>query len=147
MLTLPIKKKWFDMISEGRKKEEYRERSPFYKSRFEAHIGEELQLLLRNGYATTAPTLKATVLVTVGEGNPAWGAVPGCEYFVLKILKLEKVEQEIFALRARKCKRCGGILTSAKAVRNGFGHVCLMRTRAEQADKTVQLTMFDEEEK
>ena len=34
MLTLPIKKKWFDMILSGEKKEEYRELKPYYKSRF-----------------------------------------------------------------------------------------------------------------
>lgn len=34
MLTLPIKKKWFDMIKSGEKKEEYREIKPYYDSRF-----------------------------------------------------------------------------------------------------------------
>ena len=34
MLTLPIKKKWFDMIKSGEKKEEYREIKPYYTSRF-----------------------------------------------------------------------------------------------------------------
>lgn len=34
MLTLPIKKKWFDMILSGEKKEEYREIKPCYTSRF-----------------------------------------------------------------------------------------------------------------
>lgn len=29
MLTLPIKKKWFDMIISGEKKEEYREITPY----------------------------------------------------------------------------------------------------------------------
>lgn len=34
MLTLPIKKKWFDMIVSGEKREEYREIKPYYDSRF-----------------------------------------------------------------------------------------------------------------
>lgn len=34
MLTLPIKKKWFDMILSGEKKEEYREIKPYYERRF-----------------------------------------------------------------------------------------------------------------
>lgn len=34
MLILPIKKKWFDMIKSGQKKEEYREIKPYYDSRF-----------------------------------------------------------------------------------------------------------------
>lgn len=34
MLILPIKKKWFEMIASGEKKEEYREVKPYYTSRF-----------------------------------------------------------------------------------------------------------------
>ena len=33
MLVLPIKKKWFDMIISGEKKEEYREIKPYYDKR------------------------------------------------------------------------------------------------------------------
>ena len=39
MLTLPIKKKWFDMILYGKKKEEYREIKPYYNSRFAKALG------------------------------------------------------------------------------------------------------------
>lgn len=39
MLTLPIKKKWFDMIVSGEKKEEYREIKPYYDSRFMNALG------------------------------------------------------------------------------------------------------------
>lgn len=41
MLTLPIKKKWFDMILSGEKKEEYREIKPYYDSRFK-YIGPDI---------------------------------------------------------------------------------------------------------
>ena len=34
MLVLPIKKKWFEMIASGEKREEYREIKPYYDSRF-----------------------------------------------------------------------------------------------------------------
>jgi hypothetical protein len=33
-LTLPLKKKWFEMIKSGQKKEEYREMSLYWKCRF-----------------------------------------------------------------------------------------------------------------
>ena len=33
MLTLPIKKKWFDMIKSGEKKEEYREIKNYWTTR------------------------------------------------------------------------------------------------------------------
>lgn len=35
MLTLPIKRQWYDMILCGQKREEYREDNPYYRSRFE----------------------------------------------------------------------------------------------------------------
>lgn len=34
MLTIPIKKKWYDMILSGEKKEEYREIKPYWEVRF-----------------------------------------------------------------------------------------------------------------
>lgn len=39
MLILPIKKKWFDMILSGEKKEEYREIKPYYESRLPKNFG------------------------------------------------------------------------------------------------------------
>ena len=39
MLILPIKKKWFDMILSGEKKEEYREIKPYYTTRFANLLG------------------------------------------------------------------------------------------------------------
>ena len=53
MLTLPIKKKWFDMIKSGEKKEEYREIKPYYDSRFLKSIEDKRPhtniILFRNG--------------------------------------------------------------------------------------------------
>ena len=34
MLTLPIKKKWFDLILSGKKTEEYRTHNDYYFTRF-----------------------------------------------------------------------------------------------------------------
>ena len=39
MLVLPIKKKWFDMIVSGEKKEEYREFKEYYHIRFKRIFG------------------------------------------------------------------------------------------------------------
>ena len=38
MLTIPIKKEWFDMIKSGEKPEEYREMSPYWTKRFEKYL-------------------------------------------------------------------------------------------------------------
>ena len=95
MLTLPIKKKWFDMILSGEKKEEYREIKPYYTSRFR-HIWQgsliggkaRRKICFRNGYSRKSPTFVATVTLDVGQGKPEWGAEPGKEYYVLKILEV-----------------------------------------------------------
>lgn len=42
---------------------------------------------------------------------------------------------EIFIIQARRCKRCGGLLTSAEALKDGYGHVCRMKTREEELQK------------
>lgn len=40
---------------------------------------------------------------------------------------------EIFTLRVRRCRRCGGILISPKAIEAGYGHVCRQKMLEEEA--------------
>ena len=103
MLTLPIKKKWFDMILSGEKKEEYREIKPYYASRFYNEKNYEndwffneriLNILLRNGYSKNSPTIKCLIKLSIDEGKEEWGAKPFKSYFVLKILSVEKVDDK-----------------------------------------------------
>ena len=100
MLTLTIKKKWFDMILSGEKKEEYREIKPYYETRFmnvygiawiyggikvkgrESPIKE---ILFRNGYSKESPQFVAKCALHTGTGKEEWGAEPEKEYYVLKI--------------------------------------------------------------
>lgn len=99
MLTLTIKKKWFDMICSGEKKEEYREISQYYYLRFGRYLGwqaikgewrkEEFLCRLRNGYDITSPSVVVRCTVSIGTGKPEWGAEAGKEYYVLKILSFE----------------------------------------------------------
>ena len=93
MLTLPIKKKWFDMILYGKKKEEYREITPYYITRFQ-NIGllhlymptdEPKVIALRNGYRKDSPTMTVLVRLEIKEGKPEWGAEQNKTYYVLKI--------------------------------------------------------------
>lgn len=109
MLTLTIKKKWFDMICSGEKKEEYREIKPYYDSRFEAYIPDfcnfkkiEMdmstafvpvadEIIFRNGYRKNSPKIKCKVKVRKGYGRADWGAIPNKEYYILEILKVEEV--------------------------------------------------------
>ena len=101
MLTLPIKKKWFDMILSGEKKEEYREIKPYYHARFVNSrllfpwMDDDLQptgnteyVVFRNGFSSDSPTFVATVSLRIGTGRPEWGAEPGVQYYVLEILEI-----------------------------------------------------------
>lgn len=90
MLTLPIKKQWFDMILAGEKKEEYRTASFHYNSRFLKYQNEEIEICLRNGYAATSPTIIAIVIPTVGVGKVAWGGEKGKVCWVLEIVSINK---------------------------------------------------------
>lgn len=44
----------------------------------------------------------------------------------------EKDLTEVFMVKARRCKRCGGLLTSEQAVADGYGHVCKMKAYIEK---------------
>ncbi len=104
MLTLPIKKKWFEMILTGEKKEEYRERTKYYKGRFfnlfditDEYNGKlmnpfeenpEREIMFRNGYSKDSPSFVAKCTLSVGTGKEEWGAEPGKEYFVLTVKEI-----------------------------------------------------------
>lgn len=95
MIVLPIKKKWFDMIASGEKKEEYREMKPYYDKRLgylTVGTGKIAMVLLRNGYKYNSPTIKCKCAVTIGEGQAGWGAEPNINYYILKILKIVEVK-------------------------------------------------------
>ena len=88
MLTLPIKRKWFEMIKTGEKKEEYRALSPYYISRLGRFQGQEIEVCLRNGYSLESPSFNVLCEVTTGTGKAEWGALENEYYFVLKIIKV-----------------------------------------------------------
>ncbi len=108
MLTLPIKKKWFDMILSGEKKEEYRERNKHYFGLFRRYFGKyrtgeegewkrpEVAVQFRNGYSASSPSFIAVCTVDIGAGRPEWGAEPGKDYFRLQIKRIEKNQAESF---------------------------------------------------
>ena len=76
MLTLPIKRKWFDMILSGEKKEEYRAYNAYYRARFDKSIGREMTCRFRNGYSRKSPTIECMVVPRYGYGRGEWGAEP-----------------------------------------------------------------------
>ena len=101
MIILPIKKKWFDMILSGEKKEEYRDIKPFYARRIGKYLRNRytrvlrdfstdhiVDVLFRNGYAGDSPEFWAECEVTIGTGKTEWGAEEGKLYYVLTIVKI-----------------------------------------------------------
>ena len=96
MLTLPIQKKWYDMILSGEKKEEYREIKEYYETRFQNLFGairkDSIQeIIFRNGYSKDSKAIKASCRLRIGKGRPEWGAEPDKQYYILEILDKEKL--------------------------------------------------------
>ena len=51
----------------------------------------------------------------------------------------------VFQIPARRCKRCGGLLTSAQAINDGYGHTCKMKARREalaREEAKNQMSLF-----
>jgi len=58
------------------------------------------------------------------------------------------MRKEIFDIPARRCKRCGGILTSEQGLRDGYGSCCLKKMKEAEADarmRKIQISLFDRE--
>jgi hypothetical protein len=97
ILHLNLKKKWFDMILSGEKKEEYREIKPYW----ERYFNKELNLIIiknkiwfpsavnicfSNGYAKDRRQFFIECKnLHVGYGRKDWGAEIGNQYFVLSL--------------------------------------------------------------
>ncbi len=124
-LNLNLIRKWFIMIKSLIKKEEYREISPYFCSKFLLFNGKHesrkfwdnlylfsnngislwslisLRLQLKNGHVSfkhhdtitfsngmTPPVPRFEIDkkgISIGEGNPDWGAIPEKKYFVLEL--------------------------------------------------------------
>lgn len=106
ILYLPLKKEWYDMHEKGIKTEDYREIKPYWIQRFietnffyEFPTREELIEMAEDGsieevfkdfdavkfsYGYTKKTMLFECKeITIGKGNPEWGA-PEEEVFIVK---------------------------------------------------------------
>lgn len=87
ILHLTLKKKWFDMIASGVKREEYREMKPYWNTRLQGKHYEAVRF--RNGYNQTSPNILIELKkCTTGTGRCEWGAVAGKEVWILKLGKI-----------------------------------------------------------
>ena len=90
-LHLNLKRKWFALIYQGIKKEEYRELKKYWKDRLV--IDQTLlvfdTITFSNGYRKDRDQFVIEHLSTeIKTGNPEWGAENGKEYFVLGLGKI-----------------------------------------------------------
>lgn len=139
MLILPIKKKWYDMIHSGEKKEEYRELSRYYEARFKNLWQDSLigfaakrNIIFRNGYSKKSPSFIATVTLDIGEGKAEWGAKRGKHYYILKIHSIEEMPWWI----GKRCDDCGNEKCKSLG-KISRGHDCALWQEAEDDNKNI----------
>lgn len=104
-LHVVLKHKWYNLIASGEKKEEYRELSEYWTKRLLVLtlIGQKISHYLGRieekhivgfrdydticfhfGYTRTTMTFEIKE-ISIGQGNPEWGAEPGKNYFIIKL--------------------------------------------------------------
>lgn len=94
ILHLNLKKRWFDMIASGEKKEEYRDVKSYWSARLLADIlgnYKEFDFIrFKNGYRKDAPTIDVELLGInlANNGKEEWGAEPYQIYYILSLGKI-----------------------------------------------------------
>ena len=83
-VTMPIQKKWFNMIISGEKKEEYREVKEYWRKRLLHDKVDRLKLI--NGYGSDKPYIIIELKdIKMGLGNPYHGAPLNVWVYILKL--------------------------------------------------------------
>jgi len=80
------------MIASGEKKEEYRERKPYYHRKFLIDRNYDV-ICFRNGYRKDSPTMYVKLLrVTSSLGILEWGAPENTTVYILKLGKIISIK-------------------------------------------------------
>lgn len=98
-LHLNLKSKWFDLILSGVKKQEYRDISKYWESRFsmlfpKEHEGEMYNpivetIIFSNGYSKDRRQFEIEWIGSYkGTGRECWGAEKDQHYYVLNLGKI-----------------------------------------------------------
>ena len=82
ILCLTLKRKWFDMIAKGIKKEEYRTIKSYWTKRLFTKVPIEMEayrpnhfdeIIFKNGYAKDAPTMTVECKgIGIGKAKAKW---------------------------------------------------------------------------
>jgi hypothetical protein len=84
ILHLTLKKKWFDMIASGEKREEYREIKAYWADRLELKCYDYVRF--RNGYSANSPTMLVQFLsLATGIGYEGWGAPKDKPVYIIRL--------------------------------------------------------------
>jgi hypothetical protein len=84
VLRLTLKRKWFDMIASGEKKEEYREIKNWIISRLHGKTYDSVEF--SNGYGAHVPKVTVEYLGWgTGTGRAKWGATPGKPTIIIRL--------------------------------------------------------------
>jgi len=99
VLHLTLTSKWFKMILDGIKPEEYREVKAYWSKRLLDGHGKAKEfdvIVFKNGYAKNCPMIAVEFKgLEYRTGNQEWGAQPGIKYYVLllgEILAMENIK-------------------------------------------------------
>jgi hypothetical protein len=96
-LKLTLNKKWFDLIEQGIKTEEYREIKDYWVKRIvdkvvdtetttKVYFKHFTKIEFTNGYNKNSPQITMECLgIDTGTGNTEWGAIPNETYFIIKL--------------------------------------------------------------
>ena len=98
VLHLTITKKWYDLILSGEKKEEYRERKPYWGKRFSSHWCITVKnrceppfkkfdyVEFKNGYARNAPTMLVECKgIKIGRPRYEWSDGSAVDCFIISL--------------------------------------------------------------
>ena len=93
ILHLTLTKKWFDMIANGEKREEYREMKPYWHKRLLNKHYDAIHF--RNGYAQDAPNMTVELKeIQSSLGIIEWGAPEGTPVYILKLGKILSIQTQ-----------------------------------------------------
>lgn len=91
-LRLTLKKKWYDMIDSGEKKEEYREDKPYWRKRLvipgsHPPVTKDFDFVqFTNGYGSSRPRMMFECrVILLNFGNPNWGGDGKNIQFVIRL--------------------------------------------------------------
>ena len=102
MLNINVDKGVFKKVLSGEQKEIYKEAIPHNEEELTSYFGRENALwkntqkvTITTGEGENAKSIVALCSLAYGEGYPEWGAERGVLYYIIKVEKIEEVEEPV----------------------------------------------------